>query len=337
MRGITFATLVLVWAVASARSASAGLVYIALGDSITFGETDLQYAPSNGDRGYVQNYAFALGNRLGQTPAVVNLAIDGETASSFLSGTGRVPPVASRTDAILASENTNYNPNALVSQSQNFLSTVAAEKAAGNTVTTVSITLGFNDLATALTTNAGVPIATILANYQAQYDAILKEIKQAVPGANVLVLGYYNPFPADPSSPAAPLFNAYGMQLNSIISNLAGMNGDTYVNTAPAFLGHEADLTYIAQQPSGSSSPNFGPYIGTEPIGNVHPNNAGYLAIANEIEATPALVPEPSSIALLAAGCVCVVAVSRRRPLDELERLGQHVGDAAGGSHCWRI
>ncbi len=84
-------------------SAWADSVYVALGDSITFGETDLNYVPSYGDRGYVTDFANVLAGRNGGTaPTVVNLAIDGETAASFMGGVGRTPPVVGRTDAVLA-------------------------------------------------------------------------------------------------------------------------------------------------------------------------------------------------------------------------------------------
>ncbi len=310
MYRITFATLVLATALAPTRPAAAGPVYVALGDSITFGETDLQYVRSSGDRGYVGNYADYLAARTGIRPDVVNLAIDGETASSFKNGVGRVPPVVGRTDAILASENSHYDPNALVTQEAKFLSTVAAAKAAGNTISTVSITLGFNDLSTLVGMPASA-VAPTLAAYQAGYSAILAEIRQQLPSTNLLVLGYYNPFPANPTSPAAPIFNTYGTQLNGIIRDLAGQYGGSFVDTAPPFVGHEAALTYLAQMPAGSSSPTVGPYVGPLPIGNVHPNAAGYQAIASQVEA----VPEPASIVLLATGCLALLVATRRGPV----------------------
>lgn len=309
MRLTAIATFVLSSALLTGRAAAAENDYVALGDSITFGETNLQYVPSYGDRGYVGLYAdYLAGRNGGVRPNVINLAIDGETASSFMTGSGRVPPVVGRTDAILAAENLHYDPNALVAQNAKFLAAVTAEKAAGNTIGTVSVTLGFNDLSTAVGMPASA-VGPILAAYQANYGSILGEIRQQLPNAHLLVLGYYNPFPADPTSPAAPVFNAHGAELNGIISSLAAQYGGTYVDTAPAFVGHEAEYTYLAQMPAGSSSPPVGPYVGALPIGNVHPNATGYQAIAAEIEA----VSEPSSVALVATGCLAWLVVRCRR------------------------
>ena len=90
-------------------TAAAAPVYVGLGDSITFGETDLSYVPSYGDRGYVGKFADTLASRNGGTrPTVFNLAIDGETAASFMSGAGRTPPVVGRTDIPLAQQNLNH-------------------------------------------------------------------------------------------------------------------------------------------------------------------------------------------------------------------------------------
>ena len=99
------------------QPAHAGPVYVALGDSITFGETDLNYVQSTGDRGHVGSFANTLAAQNGGVrPTVLNLAIDGETASSFMTNAGRTPPVMGRGDAPLQLENLNYGNSTAVSQ-----------------------------------------------------------------------------------------------------------------------------------------------------------------------------------------------------------------------------
>ncbi len=301
---------------ALARPAAAAPTYIALGDSITFGETDLLYVQSFGDRGYVSRFADVLGTRTGTRPNVVNLAIDGETASSFVTNAGRTPPVVGRGDSPLQLENLSYRNSNALSQSAVFSNTVAQQQALGNTVTTISVTLGFNELA-ALAPMQNTPAAeaaaiaqipATLAAYRANYATVLTQVRSLVPGADLILLGYYNPFPVNPDSPAAPIFNAGGTALNAVIQGLAAQFGAIFVDNAPSFVGREAALTFQAVQPAGSSVP--GPFGGVLPIGNVHPNDAGYDVIASNVAAATA-VPEPSAWLLL-AGSLAVLGLSRQ-------------------------
>ncbi len=312
MRLATFGVLVSATAMGLAQPATAA--YIALGDSITFGETDLLYRPSFGDRGYVGLYADYLASLNGGTrPTVINLAIDGETTSSFTSGVGRVPPVMGRTDAILAAENLNYNSNALVPQNTLFLSKVAAQQSAGDPINTVIISLGFNDLAAlASVPNPLEQLPTTLTTYRNNYSTLLSEVRQVLPDANLLLLNYYNPFPVDPNSPAAPIFAVGGPLLNGIIRDLTVQYNGAYVDTFTPFVGNEAAYTYQDEQPTGVIVPP--PFGGVLPIGNVHPNAIGYQVIADQAStAQSAAVPEPSGgLALLGAGGAVGLRTLRR-------------------------
>jgi len=299
--------------------AYASPVYIALGDSITFGETDLNYVQSFGDRGYVSQFADALASRNGGLrPNVINLAIDGETASSFQTNAGRTPPVAGRGDAPLQLENLSYNNSTALSQSTLFANTVAAQTVAGNTIEAITVTLGFNELA-ALAPATNTPAAeaeaiaavpATLAAYRISYSAVLDQVRSLAPNAELALLGYFNPFPADPASPAAPVFNAGGMQLNSVIQSLAAQYGAIYVDNAPSFIGHEATYTYQAVLPAGSLV--SGSYAGMLPIGNVHPNAQGYSVIAANVTAATA-VPEPPAWAMLLVGVATSSFLLQRR------------------------
>ena len=304
----TFTAATLIAAFNAITPAMAAPVYVALGDSITFGETDLRYVQSFGDRGYPALFADTLAVRNGgMRPDVISLAIDGETASSFVTNMGRTPPVVGRGDAPLQLENLNYGNSTALSQSVVFANLVAAQRAVGNTIDTVSITLGFNELA-ALSPMQNTPAAeaaaiaqipATLAAYRTNYTAVLDQVRSLAPDASLYLLGYYNPFPADPASPAAPIFNAGGVQLNGIVQDLAAQYRAAYVDTATPFVGNEASHTYQAAQPAGSSV--SGAFGGVLPIGNVHPNALGYSVIAAQVAAASPTtsVPEPSAWLLL--------------------------------------
>ena len=305
------------FAFGAAGTVSAASVYVGLGDSITFGETDLSYVPSYGDRGYVADFANTLASRNGGTPPmVVNLAIDGETAASFMSGVGRTPPVLGRTDAILAAQNLNYAKNPSTPQADMFRSLVASESASGNSINTISITLGFNELGALANFPASQALAMLpgtLATYQTNYTNVLEEVRSLEPRANLYLIGYYNPFTVDPKNPATPIFAKGGPELNGIIQTLAADFNAYYVDTNTPFLGKEAALTYIGQYPAGSTSP--GPDSGIEPIGNVHPNAAGYTVIGDQLVTA---TPEPSSVglfAIAAAGFGIALRMRRRQVL----------------------
>jgi len=139
---------------------------------------------------------------------------------------------------------------------------------------------------------------------------VLTQVRTLTPNAELYVLGYFNPFAADPASPAAPVFNAGGMALNGTIQSLAAQFGASYVDTAAPFVGHEAQYTFLAAQPNGSSV--SGPFGGVLPIGNVHPNDLGYSVIAAAVAAsTP--VPEPAAWSVLTVSLVAMGFFSRRR------------------------
>lgn len=140
---------------------------------------------------------------------------------------------------------------------------------------------------------------------------MLNQVRTLAPDADLFLLGYFDPFPADPTSPAGPIFQAGGTALNNIIQGLAGQYGATYVDNFTPFVGHEAQYTYEAALPTGTVI--GGLYGGALPIGDVHPNALGYSVIAGDVAAASA-VPEPSTLAVLAVGLGAMGLALRRRP-----------------------
>lgn len=277
------------------RLASGGsMTYIALGDSVAFGETDFTHNPSYGDRGYVAQYANSLAaSNGGVRPNVINLGVDGETSTSFFGG-----------GQALAPQNLNYS-SAATSQNTLLVTQLAAQTAAGNTVGAITVSLGANDLfaimnqANFFSMNPAQQQSAILgamSTIQNNYTALLTEIHALAPNATVSLVGYYNPYPAVPGSPVTPLAGPAIQLLNAVIAGEATAFGAKYIDTYTPFLGHEAQLTHITDTPVGT---------------NVHPNDAGYGVIANAINP----VPEPSTIAIFAVFGAGLIgrAVHRRR------------------------
>ena len=288
-----------------AQSARAGtMTYLALGDSVAFGETTFTQNPSNGDRGYVADYANYLATQDGGVrPNVVNLGIDGETSSSFLTGTGRVISIPGMTDQQLAAWNTNYT-DPTVSQNQMMQQAILSAKAAGNDVGVVTISLGANDLfklAANSTFLNGTPavqqqmLATTMNQIASTYAVLLAEVHTLAPNAKVFAVGEYNPFPATPSNPLNAIAGPAITALNATIQGVAGQWGAQYVDVYTPFVGHESAYTYM-----------------NVVSGDVHPNALGYSVIAAAIEG-PNAVPEPSTLAVLGLGFAALAVTARRR------------------------
>jgi lysophospholipase L1-like esterase len=265
--------------------------YIALGDSVGFGITNnASYTElSDGDRGYVSLYADALAALTGgPRPAVINLSVFGDRSASFFT-----------TEVTERELNTNY-AGQTVSQAQRFQQVVAAELAAGRTVDRVTISMGANDLIHLALDPAfqALPQDQQLAQAgQALADAaqnlgtIYGLVRSLLPETQVLALGYYDPFPAVPESPATPLAGFAIPILNQIIAGAGETFGVQFVDVFPAFVGREAELTYMTTE---------------EPIGyGVHPTPEGYEVIAST------LIPAPTTTGVIML--VGIAAVRRRR------------------------
>jgi lysophospholipase L1-like esterase len=304
IRGFVLAIMLAAGVGAAAQPARAGaMTYLALGDSVAFGETTFTQNPSNGDRGYVSTVANSLASMNGgASPAVVNLGIDGETSSSFLTGTGRVISIAGMTDQQVAGWNTNYT-NPATTQNMMMQQAITSAAASGQPVGLVTISLGANDLfqlAANPTFTSATPavqqqmLVQTLNQIGSSYAVVLAEIHALDPGAKVLAVGEYNPFPASPSNPLNAIAATAIQGLNQTIQAVAGQWGATYVDTYTPFVGHEAQYTYMS--PTSD---------------NVHPNAMGYSVIASQIEA--AIVPEPSTFAVLAVGFAGLFVAARRR------------------------
>jgi lysophospholipase L1-like esterase len=276
--------------------------YLALGDSIAFGVTDVTPV-SFGDQGYVRLYADFLATQGGGLrPRVINLAIPGETSSSFFTAVSAspLPP-----HDLLTSVNLNYHGDASLSQDALLLATLGAEAAAGRTITNVSFAIGADDL---LVFEQLHPDFFLLSPVQQQqlisafaadltnnYFTVLSQVRIALPDARLLLLNYYNPLASSaPDNPFNIANTIFDQVQDGIIANLAGPFHATVVDINTPFRGRESELIVA---------------------GGSHPTDQGYAVIEKQMEA--ASVPELSSVTLLATGIGALMVVlkipSRRR------------------------
>lgn len=278
-----------------ALAQSSTRTYLALGDSYAFGyRTGTIDDAGFGDQGYVAPYADWLASRPGfggVRPNVINLSVPGETPASFFTTTqfGRF-------------YNLNYQPEASGSQSAFFAQRVQSEQGAGRTISTVTISMGGNDLLALRSdpTFISAPLAQqrqrvdqAIATAGAGYTQILTQVRTLLPATDLILVGYFNPFAAVPNSPFAPVSGYAIEQINTRIAGLATQFNGRYVDIQPRFLGHEAEWSNITQDPIGD---------------NVHPNDAGYAQIAQAI-----IVPTPAGAGMIGAVGLCVLARRRRR------------------------
>lgn len=284
--------------------------YVALGDSLAFGETDFTQNPSNGDRGYVSLFANQLATyNGGARPTVINLGVDGETTSTFLNKGTEGPGPAPGMPAYQL--NSNY-PNPPVSQDNLMIGTIANELAAGHSIGAVTLQLGANDLFV-LANSPGffaetpaqqqADIVNALQTIAHNDGVILTQLRALLPHASIVLLDYYDPFAVFRNHPSSPYY-AYSLAtaqaipaLNQLIFQEAAAFNAIPIDIYAPFVGHEKDYTHILDPVAAGLGPN------------PHPNDLGYQVIADQLRA----VPEPTSLVLLGLGAAGALGLRRRR------------------------
>jgi lysophospholipase L1-like esterase len=290
-----------VLAIAAGAPASGAGVYLSLGDSVGLGEGAMPWTASYGtNQGYVPLYATYLATKNGGVqPAVLNLAVPGETTASFFSGSGRVGPnnqaPTAAEDATLVALNKNYTDYAAahggtVPTQQDLLARALATE--GKSISNVTISLGSDDLYKLVLTdpNPAADLPKTLTTLAGKYAGIVEEIRAASPNAQITLVGSYDPYPPGTPGAIAALAGPAITALNQTISTLASQLHVSFADSSAAIGNNQLADTYIAS-------------------GNVHPNAAGYAAIAGAIEA----VPEPSTFAVMALGAAGWAVAGRVR------------------------
>ncbi len=289
----------------------ADTIYLAVGDSSAFGETDRTRNPSNGDRGYVAPFADFLGSRLGTRPTVINTALNGETTLSY--STGSLSDRASLDGILLNSNYAPFAPN-FPSQLEFVRSAIQTAATQGNSIDYVTLQLGANDLSNAaeapgfLNLTPAEQVQVVSQTIQTagnQYAGILGELRQSLPNAQIYVIGYHNPYGGSPNNPFFTLAAPAVEGLNATIEGVGSLFGATYVDFYNPVLGRENELTLANLFPQ-------------DLVNYVHLNDAGYRVVSAQLIATadPTVtnaVPGPSSAILLGLGTISLTLWLRKQ------------------------
>src|SRR5256885_4104150 len=230
--------------------------YLALGDSLAFGYQESKFIanfptenPSAFVTGYVDDFASML-QRIDPAIETVNLGCPGETTSLFIAGGCPYTAAGFRLHRAYG--------GAQLHAAISFL------KSHPGQVSPITIDLGANDANSCgadQTCFAGA-IATVRQNM----GVILSRLRAAAPGAEIIVMEYYNPFAVlDPGT------NAGAELLNSVLAGDAALvRGRTADAFTPFNLASDESVTLCALTLFCTS------------LQDVHASDAGYLVIAQQ-------------------------------------------------------
>ena len=194
--------------VPAAGAAKVGSTYLALGDWLTYGYHQAQFAkeyPNINPANYHEGYVDAFGNVLRKVThplTVINDGCPGETSETFINGAG--PGL----EAYCAGGPTGtpfpqvwlHHPYTSSSQLGDALNVLATNP----NVSPITLDIGANDVLQFLEHTCGFPAtytcteAQVKGEYEhiaANVGYILTKLRAAAPKAQIIVIGNYNPYP----------------------------------------------------------------------------------------------------------------------------------------------
>lgn len=199
-----------------------GDVYLALGDSLATGDE----APANNDGR--PGYPDYLHTILSSTRPIsyTNLGVSGETSTSMRAAGGQL-------DRALAF--------------------IAAEGAAGRRVSPVTLSIGGNDMVGVILPGSTTTLTNAITLFRSNFEQTLDQLTAALTTqgrrtGDLVVLRYYNPYPALATSSPLPLNADPDLDVpkfNQVIAEVAAARGVAVADGYTPFLGREADLTFV--------------------------------------------------------------------------------------------
>jgi len=285
----------------SAGAAKTGTTYLAVGDSLTYGFHEAQFAkeypavnPANYHEGYVDDFANFL-KIFKPGLQVVNDGCPGETTETAINGAG--PGL----EAYCAGGPTGtpfprvwlHHPYTGASQLADALNVLASNP----NVSPITVDLGANDVLQFLEHTCGFPatytcteaeVATEYGHIASNLGYILGQLRAAAPSAQIIVIGNYNPYPTVLPAPGGDKSLALLNQaLSSVTKKIPGETSFTTVepffNPFGYFFGSTKEAgdipvicAYTAMCPGGTFNP-------ASPEADIHPTTLGYSVMSTAV------------------------------------------------------
>lgn len=240
-----------------------GDVYLALGDSLATGDE----APANNDG--KPGYPIYLHTILTSTRPIsyTNLGVSGETSTTMRAPGGQLDKA---------------------------LGFIAAQRAAGRRVSPVTLSIGGNDMVGVILPGSTTTLTDAITLFRSNFEQTLDQLTAALTtngqrAGDIVVLRYYNPYPALATSSPIPLNANPDLDVpkfNQVIAEVAAARGVAVADGYSPFLEREAALTFVRFPYI------FFPFI--EANFDYHPREAGQIALAQGFaRATSYALKEP--------------------------------------------
>jgi lysophospholipase L1-like esterase len=269
-----------------------GSTYLALGDSLTYGYHQAQFAselkskrfvePTTFEEGYVNDFGAML-KLANPKLQIINLGCPGETTETLIKGSGAAGYCAGGPTGTPFPYPFLHHPYTTGSQLSEALKILAEN----HDVSPISLDIGSNDVLQFLAATCGFPktytcsesqVAGEFGKIAGNVFSILSQLRAAAPNAQIVVIGNYNPYPTILPPPGGDKTLA---ALNGALAGVtAKVPGASFTSVEPAFNpslitgGPEtqdipAICAFTAMCPGGTFNP-------ASPEADIHPTKLGY-------------------------------------------------------------
>jgi len=286
--------------VPTAGAAKVGSTYLAIGDSLTYGFHEAQFAkeypninPANYHQGFVDDFAADL-KFLHPGLQVINDGCPGETTETAINGSGVEGYCAGGPTGTPFPYVWLHHPYTQKSQLADALSILATN----HNVSPITVDLGANDELQFLEHTCGFPaaykcteaqVAEEFGHIASNLGYILGQLRAAAPSAQIVVIGNYNPYPTILPAPGGD--KSLALLNGALASVTAKIPGETsftsvepYFNAPGYFFGASKEAgdiplicAYTAMCPGGTFNP-------ASPEADIHPTTLGYAVFGGIVD-----------------------------------------------------